>query len=144
MNKLPVFILFLFLSAVAAGQKTNKIQANGQKPLPELSAKSKLPVLNAGNIVSEIQGKLDSLVNEYKSYPDNTDTWKKIRFQAENILYAYWRQGKLQGAKATEAYFVKMDNTTMTANDILNHKMILFAGVAPVKPVEFQIIRIEK
>jgi phage tail sheath protein FI len=41
-----------------------------------------------------------------------------------------------------EAYFVKVDRTTMTQTDIDNGRLIVMIGVAPVKPAEFVIIRI--
>jgi len=46
------------------------------------------------------------------------------------------------GRTAKEAFFVKCDETTMTANDIETGRLIVLIGVAPVRPAEFVIFRI--
>ena len=55
-----------------------------------------------------------------------------------------WRNGALQGATANEAFFVKCDRTTMTQDDIDNGRLICVIGIAPVKPAEFVIFRIQQ
>ncbi len=55
-----------------------------------------------------------------------------------------WRSGALQGATADEAFFVKCDYTTMTQDDIDNGRLICVVGIAPVKPAEFVIFRIQQ
>ena len=51
---------------------------------------------------------------------------------------------RLQGATAAEAFFVKCDITTMTQDDIDNGRLICVIGIAPVKPAEFVIFRIQQ
>jgi len=46
------------------------------------------------------------------------------------------------GSKPEDAFFVKVDRTTMTQDDIDNGRLICIIGVAPVKPAEFVIFRI--
>jgi phage tail sheath protein FI len=46
------------------------------------------------------------------------------------------------GSKPAEAFFVTVDRTTMTEDDILNGRLIMEIGIAPVRPAEFVIIRI--
>jgi phage tail sheath protein FI len=41
-----------------------------------------------------------------------------------------------------DAFFVKVDRTTMTQDDIDNGRLICLIGIAPVKPAEFVIFRI--
>lgn len=53
------------------------------------------------------------------------------------------RHSALERTNTEEAYFVKVDPTTMTQNDIDNGKLIVVIGVAPAKPAEFVIIRID-
>ena len=61
----------------------------------------------------------------------------------ENFLTLQWRQGALQGAKPEQAFFVKVGlGQTMTAQDILDGRLIIEIGIAMVRPAEFIIIRI--
>lgn len=46
------------------------------------------------------------------------------------------------GTKPSEAFFVKVDRTTMTQSDIDNGRLICIIGLAVVKPAEFVIFRL--
>lgn len=60
----------------------------------------------------------------------------------ENFLTLQWRAGALQGAKPEDAFFVHVGlGETMTADDILNGRMIVEIGMAVVRPAEFIILR---
>jgi len=60
----------------------------------------------------------------------------------ENYLITLWRAGALAGAKADEAYFVKLGlGETMTARDIQEGKMTIEIGMAAVRPADFIILR---
>jgi phage tail sheath protein FI len=72
---------------------------------------------------------------------NNEATWAKIATYVKEFLIQAWKEGKLQGAKPQEAYFVKCDRTTMTQNDIEAGRLIIEVGVAAVKPAEFTILR---
>jgi len=73
---------------------------------------------------------------------NNETTWAKVRQSIINFLIQTWQNGALMGAKPEDAFFVKCDRTTMTQNDLDNNRLIIQVGIAPVKPAEFQIIRI--
>jgi phage tail sheath protein FI len=73
---------------------------------------------------------------------NNAQLWGKVSQSATNFLTNEWKQGKLQGSSAQQAFWVKCDNTTMTQNDLDNGRLILLVGVAPVRPAEFVTIRI--
>jgi phage tail sheath protein FI len=74
--------------------------------------------------------------------PNDANTWVKVRAMIENYLTVLWRQGALAGAKPEHAFFVKVGlGQTMTADDILNGKMIVEIGLAVVRPAEFIILR---
>lgn len=73
--------------------------------------------------------------------PNNAMTWLKLRSMIESFLDTLWRQGALAGGKAEDAYFVQVGlGTTMTAQDILEGKMIIKIGLAAVRPAEFIIL----
>ncbi|MFT3933651.1 MAG: phage tail sheath C-terminal domain-containing protein [Chitinophagaceae bacterium] len=74
--------------------------------------------------------------------PNDANTWTKIRAMIENYLTLLWREGALAGAKPEQAFFVKCGlGQTMTAQDILDGKLIVEIGMAAVRPAEFIILR---
>jgi len=50
---------------------------------------------------------------------------------------------RLEGTTPEEAFFVTCDRTTMTQDDIDNGRLICLIGVAPMRPAEFVIFRIQ-
>ncbi len=76
--------------------------------------------------------------------PNDEPLWARLRQSIGNFLNTVWRSGALQGSKPDEAYFVICDRTTMTQDDIDNGRLICQVGIAPVKPAEFVIIRIQQ
>ncbi|NJM39056.1 MAG: phage tail sheath family protein [Akkermansiaceae bacterium] len=74
--------------------------------------------------------------------PNDANTWVKVKAMIENFLINQWRIGALAGSKPEQAFFVKVGlNQTMTAQDILEGKMIVEIGMAAVRPAEFIILR---
>jgi phage tail sheath protein FI len=76
--------------------------------------------------------------------PNDEPLWARVRQTITNFLTTVWRSGALQGGKAEEAFFVKCDYSTMTQDDIDNGRLICLIGIAPVKPAEFVIFRIQQ
>ena len=75
--------------------------------------------------------------------PNDANTWVKVQAMIENFLNTQWRQGALQGAKASDAFNVSVGlGKTMTALDVLEGRMIVVIALAPVRPAEFIILRI--
>ena len=145
--KLPFLLIWILVAALpAAAQKKKQLVKDS------LTAKQRILTTNVstrsvekrGTTEIEITKKLDSLVSAYSHQPNSQATWTRIRGEAETILLSYFQNGALMGTKPQDAYFVKMGAETMTSSDIANHKMILVAGLATVKPAEFKIITIEK
>lgn len=73
--------------------------------------------------------------------PNNEQLWARIKQTITAFLVTVWRTGALMGTTPEEAFFVKVDRTTMTQNDIDTGKLIVIIGVAPTKPAEFVIFR---
>jgi phage tail sheath protein FI len=74
--------------------------------------------------------------------PNDANTWAKVQGMLENFLTLQWRAGALQGAKASDAFYVSVGlNKTMSAIDILEGRMIVEIGMAVVHPAEFIILR---
>jgi phage tail sheath protein FI len=74
--------------------------------------------------------------------PNDANTWVKLQAMLENFLTVLWRQGALQGAKPDHAFYVAVGlGKTMTAQDLLEGRMIVEIGIAAVRPAEFIILR---
>jgi phage tail sheath protein FI len=74
--------------------------------------------------------------------PNDANTWIKVRAMIENFLILQWRAGALAGAKPEHAFYVSVGlGQTMTAQDILEGRMIVEIGMAVVRPAEFIVLR---
>ena len=74
--------------------------------------------------------------------PNNEQLWARVRQTITAFLTTVWRTGALMGTTPEEAFFVRVDRSTMTQDDIDNGRLICLIGVAPTKPAEFVIFRI--
>jgi phage tail sheath protein FI len=70
--------------------------------------------------------------------PNDRITWVRVQAMIENFLTQQWKQGALQGTTTREAFYVRVGlGETMTAQDILEGRMIIEIGMAVVRPAEF-------
>lgn len=76
--------------------------------------------------------------------PNNELLWARVRQSVSDFLTDTWRTGALMGTKASEAFYVLCDRTTMTQSDIENGRLIVEIGIAPTFPAEFVIFRISQ
>ena len=74
--------------------------------------------------------------------PNDANTWTKVRAMIENYLLLKWKDGALAGAKPADAFYVFCGlGTTMTAQDILEGRLIVQIGLAAVRPAEFIVLQ---
>jgi uncharacterized protein len=74
--------------------------------------------------------------------PNTAQTWVLVQSMIENYLFLKWRDGALAGSKPDDAYFVRIGlGKTMTAQDVLEGKMIVEIGMAVARPAEFIILK---
>jgi phage tail sheath protein FI len=76
--------------------------------------------------------------------PNDESLWSEVRLSVDAFMNDLFRQGALQGTTPREAYFVKCDRQTMTANDINYGIVNILVGFAALKPDEFMLIRIQQ
>lgn len=74
--------------------------------------------------------------------PNGETLWAKVRQAAGNFMAGLFRAGAFVGATPDQSYFVRVDRTTMTPDDIADGRLILLIGFAPLKPAEFAVLRI--
>ena len=77
--------------------------------------------------------------------PNDNNLWSALRNNISSFMYGLFCEGALQGAKASDAYFVRCGlGDTMTQEDIDTGQVIMIVGFAPLKPAEFIIVRIQQ
>jgi hypothetical protein len=74
--------------------------------------------------------------------PNNADTRNRLRVLIDGYLNALFRRGAFAGASAEEAYFVRCDESTTTAADRDEGRLIALVGVAASRPFEFVVVRV--
>jgi phage tail sheath protein FI len=109
-----------------------------------LSSDSSWKYVNVRRIFIYVEASIDRGTQWVVFEPNDEPLWARVRATITNFLTTTWRGGMLQGATPEEAFFVKVDRSTMTQDDIDNGRLICLIGIAPVKPAEFVIFRIQQ
>ncbi len=74
--------------------------------------------------------------------PNAEPLWGELRRVVDAFLASVWQQGALVGTRPEEAWFVHCGlGGTTTQDDIDNGRVIVLAGIAPLRPAEFVILR---
>lgn len=76
--------------------------------------------------------------------PNTEQLWQQIRLNASAYLHTLFEKGAFKGGTPRQAYFVKCDKDTTTEEDIERGIVNVVVGIAPVKPAEFVIVRIQQ
>jgi phage tail sheath protein FI len=74
--------------------------------------------------------------------PNDPGLWKKLDRTITEFLTRVWRSGALFGTKASEAFYVKIDDELNPEPIRALGQVIIEIGLAPVRPAEFVIVRI--
>nr|WP_232280385.1 phage tail sheath subtilisin-like domain-containing protein [Sphingomonas sp. PAMC 26605] len=74
--------------------------------------------------------------------PNDDRLWARVKQTLTLFLRTQWREGALFGAKEEEAFSISIGRATMTEDDIVNGRLIIEVGIAPVRPAEFVIFRV--
>lgn len=110
-----------------------------------ISSDSNFRYVNVRRIFNFVEASIDRGTQFVVFEPNDDTLWARVRQTIGNFLNTQWRAGVLEGATASEAYFVECDRgVTMTQDDIENGRLIVEVGIAPVFPAEFVIFRIQK
>ena len=81
----------------------------------------------------------------YVFEPNTANTWAAIKSEISSFLTDIWKEGGLQGSKASDAFQVDCGlGSTMTSEDILNGFLKVTVRVAVVRPAEFIVITFEQ
>jgi phage tail sheath protein FI len=109
-----------------------------------VSSDSSWKYINVRRLFIYVEHSIDNGTQWVVFEPNDEPLWARVRQTITNFLTTVWRSGALQGIKPDDAFFVKCDWTTMTQDDVDNGRLICVIGIAPVKPAEFVIFRIQQ
>jgi phage tail sheath protein FI len=98
--------------------------------------------INVRRLFIFLEESLDEGTQPYVFEPNDERLWARIRDSVTIFLTRIWRDGALMGSKPEEAFFVRCDRSTHSDDDILNGRLVMEIGIAPVRPAEFVVIRI--
>jgi phage tail sheath protein FI len=74
---------------------------------------------------------------------NNELLWSAVTSAANAFLTGLFHAGAFVGATTSDAFFIRCDNSTTTAEDIANGKLNLAVGFAPLRPSEFIVLSIQ-
>jgi hypothetical protein len=109
-------------------------------PTPDTSTRT----LDVRNYVNKLEASIDLGTQWAVFEPNDEILWAKLRATIENLLTTEWRNGKLVGNAAKDAFFVRCDRSSMTQDDLVNGRLVCVIGVAVTKPAEFVVFNISK
>jgi len=76
--------------------------------------------------------------------PNAEPLWARVRESVSQFMIHLYREGAFQGAKPDEAFFVRCDSRTTSAEDIAHGVLNIEVGFAPLKPAEFVVLRVDR
>lgn len=74
--------------------------------------------------------------------PNNLQLWQMLKRTITDFLTRIWRDGALFGARAEDAFYVRIDETLNPPSTQAQGRLYIEIGVRPTYPAEFIIVRI--
>jgi Bacteriophage tail sheath protein len=74
--------------------------------------------------------------------PNDFGLWASLRLNIGAFMMLQFRAGAFQGKTPNDAFFVKVDETTTTQQDIDAGVVNILVGFAPLKPAEFVVLQL--
>jgi phage tail sheath protein FI len=112
------------------------------RPVPMRADDPSWKYVDLRRLYAYIEHSIDHGLQWVAFEPDTEQLWTRVRQQVEEFLVELWRAGRLVGTKPEDAFFVKVDRSTMTQDDIDNGRLVVLVGIAALRPVEFVVFRI--
>lgn len=107
-----------------------------------MSSDSSWKYINVRRLFIYVEESIRTNTNWAVFEPNDANLWMRVESSVHMFLNTLWRSGAIVGSSEDEAFFINIDPSTMTQDDILNGRLICVIGIAPVRPAEFVIFRI--
>lgn len=89
-----------------------------------------------------VEESIKKAIENFVFEANNESNWIRLRSLIGNFLTLQWKAGALVGATPDQAFYVHIGlGKTMTAQDILEGRLIIDVGLAAVRPAEFILLR---
>jgi hypothetical protein len=75
--------------------------------------------------------------------PNSQPLWSAVTSEANAFLMGLFHQGAFVGSTPSEAFVIRCNSNTTTAQDIANGKLNVVVGFAPLKAAEFIVISLQ-
>ena len=76
--------------------------------------------------------------------PNDAPLWGQLRLNVTAFMLTQFRGGAFQGQTPGDAFFVKVDASTTTQQDIDNGVVNILVGFAPLRPAEFVVLKLSQ
>ncbi|WP_312078163.1 phage tail sheath C-terminal domain-containing protein [Chryseobacterium sp.] len=101
--------------------------------------------INVRRLAIMIEESVKKACMQFIFEPNVAQTWVSVKGMIDNYLTLLWNDGALAGSKPQHAFFVSVGlNETMSAQDILEGRIIVKIGYAPSRPAEFIILEFKQ
>ena len=101
--------------------------------------------VNVRRLANMIEESVKKACMQFVFEPNVSQTWVNVKGMIDNYLTTLWNDGALAGGKPEHAFFVSVGlKETMSAQDILEGRMIVKIGYAPSRPAEFIILEFKQ
>ncbi|MGA7816349.1 phage tail sheath C-terminal domain-containing protein, partial [Caballeronia sp.] len=107
-----------------------------------LSDRPEMRYVSVSRLVLTVRRELEYRLRDLVFEPNDPALWKGVAERLTSYFSDLYRNGALQGANASEAYFVKCDEETNPREAREAGLVSALAGIAPAVPAEFVIVRI--
>jgi len=74
--------------------------------------------------------------------PNDATLWTQLTADVNDFMMSLFAAGWFKGATPSQAFFVKCDATTMSAQDLADGRTVMLVGFAPIAPAEFILLTI--
>lgn len=74
--------------------------------------------------------------------PNDSGLWSSLRLNVGAFMMQQYRAGAFQGSSPNDAFFVRVDATTTTQQDIDSGTVNILVGFAALKPAEFVVLKL--
>lgn len=101
--------------------------------------------INVKRTMIMLEQSIKLAIRSYVFEPNDANTWHTVKSMIVNFLASQLKKGALAGATPDNAFDVQVGlGTTMTAQDILEGKMLVSVKLAIVRPAEFIVVTFEQ
>lgn len=101
--------------------------------------------VNVRRLANMIEESVKKACMQFVFEPNVSQTWVNVKGMIDNYLTTLWNDGALAGGKPEHAFFVSVGlKETMSAQDILEGRLIVKIGYAPSRPAEFIILEFKQ